>query len=193
MSHSLLQPPVPSDKRAEVRLPCQLVVVPYLSAGAAINDHWESTIRDLAPGGVGLLLPEELEVGTRLVVELPTRDGSRPWELRVVRSTRQPNGRWLHGCEAATELTQNEMLDALLCGPTQFNAGVKDSPVSISGVPDDRFVVFVRPDPALHGTTAEQPVASCKTQAEAKEVQQQLRSTGADCVIRYAGPAGGGD
>jgi hypothetical protein len=181
----------PSDKRAQVRLPCHIAVVPHLAAGQALSDHWNSIVQDLAPGGVGLLLPEKLEPGTRLAIEVPAHGGSRPWEVRVVHATQQPDGRWLHGCASAQDLSPEDLLETLLAGLPEETQSAQEAPVALSDVPEDCFVVLVRPD--RESTEPEQPVANCKTQEEARAVQQQLRATGAECVIRYVAPAGGGD
>ena len=193
MTSSLIQPPVPSDKRGEVRLSCQFAVVPHLGTWSPAGDHWSRRMHDLAPSGVGLLLPERVPVGTRLVIELPLRNGSRPWEVRVVRTEAQPDGLWLHGCESAHGLPPNELLDTLLAdeAPSEPN---DPGTQPLEDAKEDCFVVFVRPPAAGDGPpVAERPVASCATQAEARAVQQQLRLTGAECVVRFTGPAGGGD
>lgn len=59
---------------------------------------------------------------------------------------------------------------------------------------DDRFVVFVR----HHGQSyspdrAERPLATCSTYAEARRIRREFHYTARECVIRYVGPAGGGD
>jgi hypothetical protein len=57
---------------------------------------------------------------------------------------------------------------------------------------DDRYVVFVRLDPA-HGRdpeTQEEPVAECFSYADACRVKHASLE---DCVIRYIGNVGGGD
>jgi hypothetical protein len=61
---------------------------------------------------------------------------------------------------------------------------------------EDRFVLLVRPDPG-HGESPggllEQPLAVCSTYGEARLLRQKLQGTAGDCVIRFIGPAGGGD
>jgi hypothetical protein len=62
-------------------------------------------------------------------------------------------------------------------------------------VHDDRFIVFVRhaspneerPD------AAERPLITCATYAEARRVRREIHNSARECVIRYIGPAGGGD
>ena len=39
----------------------------------------------------------------------------------------------------------------------------------------------------------EEPLCNCATYADARRAWQEYRSPGRECVIRYVGPAGGGD
>ena len=60
---------------------------------------------------------------------------------------------------------------------------------------EDRFDVFIR---AGRGNTAfpeaaERPLASCSSYEEARRVRQAHLDHSVDCVIRFVGPAGGGD
>jgi hypothetical protein len=65
----------------------------------------------------------------------------------------------------------------------------------MESVLDDRFVVFIRRDP--HSTNrpdwAERPLISCSTYEEARRIQRLLHDSARQSVIRYVGPAGGGD
>jgi hypothetical protein len=60
---------------------------------------------------------------------------------------------------------------------------------------DDRFMVYLRLDPRHGGPliSQERLVASCPSYAEAKRVRRKLQDSSCECVIRYVGPAGGGD
>jgi len=66
----------------------------------------------------------------------------------------------------------------------------------VDPVHQDCFVVFVRADQG-HGEgpeRAEWPVAVCATYADARRARQRWNAHFADpCVIRFVGPAGGGD
>ena len=59
----------------------------------------------------------------------------------------------------------------------------------------DRFIVFVRDDrrspdrPQL----VERELVTCPTYEEARWIRQEYGRTGRKCIIRYVGPAGGGD
>jgi hypothetical protein len=65
----------------------------------------------------------------------------------------------------------------------------------MDSVPDDGFVVFIRRDRnhSYPPEAVEQPVIHCASYEEARRVWQQYHSTAHECVIRYLGPAGGGD
>jgi len=60
---------------------------------------------------------------------------------------------------------------------------------------DDRFMVYLRLDPRHGGLSASQErlVATCPSYAEARLVRRTLQDSSCECVIRYVGPAGGGD
>jgi hypothetical protein len=60
---------------------------------------------------------------------------------------------------------------------------------------DDRFAVFAHVDPNNRERPdhAERPLATCATYAEARRIQRELLRACRICVVRYVGPAGGGD
>jgi hypothetical protein len=60
---------------------------------------------------------------------------------------------------------------------------------------DDRFIVFLRQPrgASYQPDLAEQPLASCSSYAEARRILKEFHYTARECVIRYVGPAGGGD
>lgn len=60
---------------------------------------------------------------------------------------------------------------------------------------DDRFIVFVR-EPCSAGCgphVAERPLVVCSSYAEARRIRRELQYAARECVIRFVGPAGGGD
>jgi anti-anti-sigma factor len=59
----------------------------------------------------------------------------------------------------------------------------------------DCFVVYVRDaaGSAWRPEGLERPVASCPCYEEAVAVREQFRQAGRRCIIRFVGPAGGGD
>jgi hypothetical protein len=60
---------------------------------------------------------------------------------------------------------------------------------------DDRYVVLLRSDWHAEDEPqeAEKPLGVYATYGEAHTAQQHFRKAGYDCVIRFDGPAGGGD
>ena len=60
---------------------------------------------------------------------------------------------------------------------------------------EDCFVVYVRDGGghAGHPEDVERPVASCPSYEEACCLRRELQLSAHDCVIRYVGPAAGGD
>jgi hypothetical protein len=65
----------------------------------------------------------------------------------------------------------------------------------MTGFHDDRFLVFVRADRSLTNSpeNCESYLISVSTYEEARRIQREYRSLARECVIRYLGPAGGGD
>jgi hypothetical protein len=60
---------------------------------------------------------------------------------------------------------------------------------------DDRFVVYVRDEgrvDSFYGPV-ERELVSCSTYEEAEWVRQECAGPNRKCIIRYIGPAGGGD
>jgi hypothetical protein len=65
----------------------------------------------------------------------------------------------------------------------------------MSTVLEDRYLVFLRMERSESERRAcdEEPLADCATYEEAREVRRRYHDCGRDCVIRFVGPAGGGD
>jgi hypothetical protein len=65
----------------------------------------------------------------------------------------------------------------------------------MESVHEDRFVVYLRRDRGsyAHPENAERPLTACSTYADARRIQRELQRGARECVIRYVGPAGGGD
>jgi hypothetical protein len=60
---------------------------------------------------------------------------------------------------------------------------------------DERFIVFVRDLDGPHwgSEQEERELVSCPTYEEAQWVRREYASRTRKCIIRYVGPAGGGD
>jgi hypothetical protein len=72
-------------------------------------------LKDLSTHGAGLLITQELRVGTVVFVQLRgLRRGSTRTQLaRVVHSTQHGSGRWLIGCRWTCPLSPEELRHAL--------------------------------------------------------------------------------
>jgi hypothetical protein len=73
--------------------------------------HWQAEIRNIAQGGLALVLRRRFEKGTGLAVELPGPDAKMTSTVlvRVVRVTPQPDGFWLLGCAFVSDLSEEEV------------------------------------------------------------------------------------
>lgn len=60
---------------------------------------------------------------------------------------------------------------------------------------EDCFVVFVRSEPLSeeHPEELEKEEIVCSSHEEAERLRMDLHRHGRECVVRYIGPAGGGD
>ena len=102
-------PHQPAERRACVRYRCE-----RLATGRAFISNSHKTlparIVDLSVEGVGLLLEQPLEVGSRLSVDLEIF-GSATFELiaEVVNIHPQPGGVWRCGCKLVWKLTEEDL------------------------------------------------------------------------------------
>jgi hypothetical protein len=90
------------DHRVSERLPCELRVGCRPAAARPDSELlWLATVRDISGGGVGLILPRGVELGTWLVIELPGAGSGVGQTLlaRVVHAKEQDGGAWHVGCE----------------------------------------------------------------------------------------------
>lgn len=115
--HSLVSRPIApfeSDERSFVRFPCptkatyQFVNAPDRKAGTA-------KVLNLSPKGLALLVPETIEVGTLLSLELQSLSGTTKVTrlASVTRLIPQQAGEWSVGCNFISRLTDQEMLSLL--------------------------------------------------------------------------------
>ena len=58
---------------------------------------------------------------------------------------------------------------------------------------DDCFVVYVREKKANPNRPMERKLVSCGSYQEAEMVRRENQAPDRHCIIRYTGPAGGGD
>ena len=69
---------------------------------------WPAQLRDVSFLGVGLLVPEQVTVGTQLFIDL-TEAGGRSVMARVVHVTPNAGGGWVVGCALTSELSDEEL------------------------------------------------------------------------------------
>jgi PilZ domain len=82
---------------------------------------WSGKVRDVSPGGIGLILGRRFEPGTALILELARdADESRRLLVRVVHATRETKRRWIVGCAYAYALSQEELRTFLSESPLPY-------------------------------------------------------------------------
>lgn len=108
------QSPKPSGVECRVyeRLNCGLETScqPVAARGDA-DATWQAKVRDVSVGGLGLVLKRRFERGAGLAIEIPAT-ASRPGDtllVKVVHTTRLPDGEWLLGCALVSQLSEDEL------------------------------------------------------------------------------------
>src|SRR5262249_27989242 len=102
----------PDERRAYVRLASDLTAT-CRPAGRFQTVAWPGKVRDVSPGGVGLVLRHRFRPGTALAVELRETTGTplRTVLVRVVHATAvvvEGNPCWLLGCAFDEPLGDDE-------------------------------------------------------------------------------------
>jgi hypothetical protein len=107
------RPPEP-EPRAAVRHPCDIVTSCRPAAADDDGQLLPARIRDISVLGLGVLIRYPYRAGTRLLMELPGRNGHAPRTVlaTVVHARPQPGG-WIVGCSLAQPLAEED-LQALL-------------------------------------------------------------------------------
>jgi len=89
---------------------------------------WEGQIKNLSLGGVGLLLNRRFERGVSLAIEVTVGDDLSETHLtRVVHVRAAAGGRWVHGCEFVSKLSDDELQRLL---QQQTNSGAVAAPIA---------------------------------------------------------------
>ena len=115
------QQPQAQERRVYIRHACNLngSCQPF-SAGTAEEAEmaWPAETRDVARGGIGLLVCRRFEPGTVLSIEVRAPGGASPHFLmaRVVRVLAEGKGSWRLGCQFITPLSEED-LQTLLQSP----------------------------------------------------------------------------
>jgi hypothetical protein len=101
------------DRRAFVRLACDLDAS-CRAIGRIREVGWPGKVRDISPGGIGLLTTHRFQPGTQLAVELRDHAGAarRTIRVRVVHATathHDGNSCWLFCCTLDTPFAEVEL------------------------------------------------------------------------------------
>jgi hypothetical protein len=116
------------ERRAAVRLltGCEVRVS---ASGSPGSEECLAMVRDISTHGVGVHLESRLPLRTLLTVEPLAGGGARTLLARVVRVIAQGRG-WLHGCEFAHPLSDEELRGWLpACRPAKTAAGPEGTDV----------------------------------------------------------------
>jgi serine/threonine protein kinase len=103
-------PSAAQERRATVRYACAFDVTCHDEASAhttgSAPGSWRGTVRDVSRKGIGLLLPQRIDLGTVLKVQ---DSSGRPLEVRVRRVEQIGRGRWLVGAVFVQPLSWDEL------------------------------------------------------------------------------------
>jgi hypothetical protein len=109
------RPVAPSrPRRATVRYRCAPATIGklYLSGEQVSQNAW---LQNLSATGVGIILPQPVDVGVFVTVQIKCIDPQQTYELsaHVVHAAQQVGGDWVIGCELLNPLSAED-LDRLL-------------------------------------------------------------------------------
>jgi hypothetical protein len=100
-----------SERRVRVRYTQALKTFCQRGTGELDQIWWMGKVRDISCTGIGLVIQHRFDPETVLVVELENSNQtqSQSFQVRVIRTTPQPDGRWFLGCVFTKELTDAEL------------------------------------------------------------------------------------
>src|SRR5258706_5560388 len=102
----------PSDKRRAPRFARGGVLPVFPYTGGEVGDVIEAQFRDASAQGIGIVLPQKLEVGSQFIIRLPQKTGEAlPILYTVVRSQRLADRDYRTGAELTSVLRQNEITE----------------------------------------------------------------------------------
>jgi hypothetical protein len=95
--------PEVSDRRDGIRCSCSLAA---LCEPIPVAGHFSGTVLNISENGIGLLLDRQLSAGETLWVVMRGADDLLLGKMliRIIRSTAQSDGQWMHGCIFAREI-----------------------------------------------------------------------------------------
>jgi hypothetical protein len=105
-----------TERRACVRLSTNQELSCQPITGSKAQEQrtgWLGRLRDISPGGAGLLLSQRFEPGSMLIVELEAKRPTRSFAGQVVHATLDESGRWIVGCEFIRPLSEKELQSLL--------------------------------------------------------------------------------
>jgi diguanylate cyclase (GGDEF)-like protein len=103
------------ERRASVRIVCNLSAR-LRRTDRPLEDYEIVTIRDISTTGISIRMDCELPERSVVVIELLSRIRAKTLLARVVNRRAHANG-WIHGCQIANQLSQEELKDWLDQGP----------------------------------------------------------------------------
>jgi len=100
-----------AERRVRVRYTQSLKSFCQKGSGELDQIWWMGRVRDISGTGVGLVIQHRFEPDTHLLLELenPAHARSSSYQVRVIRATSLPDGRWLLGCAFLQELSESEL------------------------------------------------------------------------------------
>lgn len=89
------------------------------------EDRWPARVRDVSEGGVGLFLNRRFEIGTLLILELPSSNGSAPhlYLVRVIRLVHLAKDKWFLGCTLNPEIDNEDVKTLVEAAGARAKAG----------------------------------------------------------------------
>ncbi|MDB5319335.1 MAG: hypothetical protein JWN40_966 [Phycisphaerales bacterium] len=102
----------PSDKRRAPRFARGGVLPVFPYVGGEVGEMIKAQFRDASAQGIGIVLPQKLEVGSQFIIRLPQKTGDPlPILYTVVRSQRLADREHRTGAELTCVLRQNEITE----------------------------------------------------------------------------------
>jgi hypothetical protein len=98
------------ERRVRVRYPSG-ALTKFQPVNGVEHPPLSARVRNVSRGGINLLVPERLEPGSMLSIDLPSPDGDTPCTVLacIVHVSAQPDGEWAVGCTFSQELSDAEL------------------------------------------------------------------------------------
>lgn len=105
------RPPGQNDGRSWVRFPCSADTTVHTIL-AAEQTEWQAKIVNISAGGIGIVVPGAIEIGTLLSVDLRDPNNAAPARtlmVRIVHCDPAENGAFRLGCTFVDELSDEDL------------------------------------------------------------------------------------